>query len=390
MKKLIQIIVIALFVNYANAQWSQFGTGPVINTMLVTGTYPSNMIYLGLNNDGVVYSANYGTSWTGTSMNSYWLPTTASALSIVQSGSKIIAGTDFGVFVSGGPTCSYWTKIYAGGVSGTEIYSLAASGSKVFAGTEYGIYVSNNGGTNWSTCISFSPPNIVNCIVIDGINIYAGTKDGFYSSIDNGINWTLSTGVNNVRSILTIDSLILVATLNGIYRSVNKGVTWSGSNTGISNAFVTSLAINGQNIYAGSLGYGAFASVDSGNTWSPFNNGLSTSALYIPIIVSEGQWLYAGTGDGVWRTSAYIGINELGNRNLGVSIYPNPSTSKIYFRNLKIDNSTIVTIENIYGEKIIEIELKNPEINISNLPPSLYIVKIQNKAGLSLLKFLKE
>ena len=44
----------------------------------------------------------------------------------------------------------------------------------------------------------------------------------------------------------------------------------------------------------------------------------------------------------------------------------------------------------IYGEKIIETELKNPEIHISNLPPSIYILKIQNKAGLSLLKFLKE
>ena len=84
-----------------------------------------------------------------------------------------------------------------------------------------------------------------------------------------------------------------------------------------------------------------------------------------------------------------VGINEVAANN-SIQLFPNPTSSKIYFKNLKIDNGTIVSIQNIYGEKIIETELKTPEMNISNLHPSLYLVKIQNKDGLSLLKFLKE
>lgn len=127
----------------------------------------------------------------------------------------------------------------------------------------------------------------------------------------------------------------------------------------------------------------------------------STTSSIMPAAISQsftptqnGTYAVIVNQFGCSATSAYVHVTTVGintiDENNSIQLFPNPASTKIYFKNLKIDNSTIVTVENIYGEKIIEIELKNQEINISNLPPSLYIVKIQNKAGLSLLKFLKE
>lgn len=100
---------------------------------------------------------------------------------------------------------------------------------------------------------------------------------------------------------------------------------------------------------------------------------------------------HCGAGiQGCLSVNATIGIDEY-NLDNNVTIYPNPTKDKLYFKDLEIREKTHITIENTLGEKVVDSELKNPEINISNFyHRSLYIVKIQNKTGLSLLKFLKE
>jgi hypothetical protein len=125
------------------------------------------------------------------------------------------------------------------------------------------------------------------------------------------------------------------------------------------------------------------------------NSGQGTSTIDVLVSSDSGQVCAipsnsCGAGNqGCLSVNATIGIDEY-NLDNNVSIYPNPTKDKLYFKYLEIQEKTHITIENILGEKVVDSELKNPEINISNLPPSIYIVIIQNKDGLSLLKFLKE
>ena len=46
-------------------------------------------------------------------------------------------------------------------------------------------------------------------------------------------------------------------------------------NNGLSNPAVVALAINGSNVFAGTLGGGVNLSTDNGGSWVPVNNGLS-------------------------------------------------------------------------------------------------------------------
>jgi hypothetical protein len=72
---------------------------------------------------------------------------------------------------------------------------------------------------------------------------------------------------------------------------------------GLHDTPVTSFAVSGQNIYAGSLSHGGVVlSTDSGKTWVAVNNGLSYE-YGIPEVyafAASGTNLFAGTGDGVF------------------------------------------------------------------------------------------
>jgi hypothetical protein len=69
-------------------------------------------------------------------------------------------------------------------------------------------------------------------------------------------------------------------------------------------------------------------------------------------------------------------------------VFPNPATTK-----LSIESNTIYNhfcILNLYGQQILEGYLQANEINISQLPKGLFILKLANDKEYVQVKFIKE
>ena len=61
----------------------------------------------------------------------------------------------------------------------------------------------------------------------------------------------------------------------------------------------------------------------------------------------------------------------------GLSIYPNPvSTGRIYITT-KMGQSKDVEIFDVLGKKILQVTLSSKELNISELTPGVYIIKVK-------------
>ncbi len=66
----------------------------------------------------------------------------------------------------------------------------------------------------------------------------------------------------------------------------------------------------------------------------------------------------------------------------GLNLYPNPvSNGKIYI-STKNDSNKEIIIFDVLGKKVLQTMLNSKELNISNLSPGVYIIKInENEAS---------
>jgi cysteine-rich repeat protein len=92
----------------------------------------------------------------------------------------------------------------------------------------------------------------------------------------------------------------------GVFRSLNGGSSWSAVNAGLTDTNVNALAIDPTTpttLYAGTYSGGVFRSLNGGSSWSAVNAGLtSTSVLALAIDPATPTTLYAGTYDGVFKS----------------------------------------------------------------------------------------
>lgn len=184
----------------------------------------------------------------------------------------------------------------------------------------------------------------------------AGAADAFVTVVDPGGNLSTSTYLGGVgtneayRLTLDADANIYVtgmtlgdpafpitpSVLNpgGAFRSVNGGATWSPVNNGLQSIVVASLAVDAANparVYAGTA-RGIVRSVDGGVTWNPvltvapmprlFNLGPTIAVgliLSIAIDPSTPATLYAGTGQGIFKSQDAGASWYLNNTNLNLS-----------------------------------------------------------------------
>ncbi len=83
-------------------------------------------------------------------------------------------------------------------------------------------------------------------------------------------------------------------------------------------------------------------------------------------------------------------INDIKNK-FEIKIFPNPTNEKITIDGVALQNSNL-SIYNIVGELILQKQLSNSknEIDISNIPKGIYIIKIESAQGVILQKLIKE
>jgi len=102
----------------------------------------------------------------------------------------------------------------------------------------------------------------INSIATKGKYIYASTVFGLFLSTNNGSSWTeINKGLPSSPTVETIaisGTSIYAATTEGVFKSTNNGNSWTAVNDTLTNSYIYSLAISGENIFAGTLGSGVW------------------------------------------------------------------------------------------------------------------------------------
>lgn len=232
---------------------------------------------------------------------------------MATNGSTIFAGRYMGIFMSNDNGNTWSSKDMNAGY----VVGFAFKGSSIFAaGNIGGVLLSNDSGSAWTAMNKGMPFNPqVNAIATDGTNIFAGVwNEGMYLSTDNGNNWTtINNGLTNqyVKSIAISGNNIFAGTPGGMYLSNNNGSSWTTVNTGLTSC-INSIAIKDSNIFAATRG-GVFLSTNNGGNWAPINTGLTNKN--VNSLTINGSQIFAGTySGGIFLSrdngSSWTAVNE--------------------------------------------------------------------------------
>ena len=252
---------------------------------------------------------------------------------------NIFIGTDLGGVYRSTDDGANWTQINSG-LTNTSVKALAFAGSSLFAGTSTGgIFRSTDNGSNWVEVNNGLSVLFINTLAVSGSNIFAGarlsvTGGGVFLSTNNGDNWTY-VGLTDyeVYSLAISGNNIFAGTDNGVYLSSDNGSNWTEVNSGLTESDVYSLKFSNSNLYAGTPN-GLFYSSDNGSNWTNMNSSTldnisirSIAIHQVNIIVGSDGWgVYVSTNNGsTWEE------NDAGLPNSFATIYAlTTSSTKIY------------------------------------------------------------
>lgn len=226
-----------------------------------------------------------------------------------------------------------------------------------------GVRKSTNGGVSWITPSGAQPPDNVFYVVADSSNpgvLYAATDgQGVYKSTNSGDDWSPAalggevvlylasdpdnssriyasvlgegiykrdphTGVWDMassdlsgRTILGIsvapdtggDVVIAATTDRGVFVTTDGGDNWSrwgalGYDQNVES--VLAFEFEGRLVFlAGSRYHGVYRSTDEGVSWETYSSGLTDmrarTLSSASAVVTKGDYIYLGSGDGAWR-----------------------------------------------------------------------------------------
>ncbi|GJQ64508.1 MAG: hypothetical protein SCALA702_35610 [Melioribacteraceae bacterium] len=164
----------------------------------------------------------------------------------------------------------------------------------------------NTGNSNWVQVGEFEGGDLIWVTTEDKDGqLLAGTWGGKISrSTDNGLSWTqLNTGMNvaYIWSLVVDGDDIYAGTERGVYKSTDNGQNWEV--TALANIDVRAMAISNTKIYAGTWGQGLYTSTDGGDSWSAISRELTNAAVHALAVNADGD-IFAGTyTSGIYRST---------------------------------------------------------------------------------------
>jgi photosystem II stability/assembly factor-like uncharacterized protein len=385
------LLFIFFYSSILQAQWVQTGGAGItgVNDFAVSGLN----IFVGTNSGGIFLSTNSGASWTNVN----------NELTSYSVGAFFVNGTNLFVVATGGVYLSTndgssWNAVN-NGLLDTIISTLTGSGTNLFAGTYSGnVYLSTNNGTSWSKASNGLTTSPIYALTISGTNIFAGTAGaGVYLSTNNGTSWTaVNNGLDlfnsSVYTLAPSGTNIIAGTgghyTGNIYVSTDNGTNWTLFNNGLGDN-IYAIVFSGTNIFAGTARTGVYSSTINGTSWTQASNGLNET--FISSLAVSGTNLFAGTYGGVWKRplSEFTDVTEeVNNLPKGITLsqnYPNPwnPTTSINYSLVKEGNVSI-SVYNAIGSKVATIVngykpagSYSVQFNGSNLPSGIYFYKLE-------------
>ncbi|MDP4219065.1 MAG: T9SS type A sorting domain-containing protein [Bacteroidota bacterium] len=383
------------------SQWIQT-SGPnsgSILTLTASGKYLFAGTFFGA---GIVRTSDSGTTWNNANNGLSGSIGATVVYAIVESGTKLFAGTGDGIFSStnGGTN---WKTVTSGLPSGTTVNAFAISGPNLFAGTSAGVILSTNNGINWKTVNNGLTNTSVGALAVSGTNIFAGTYGGVFLSNDMGSNWTkVNNGLSDtiIRAFAVIGNEIFAGTFGwpdtgGVYLTTNAGAMWTRVGNGLPPAEIHAFAVNGLNLFVG-IDSGVYMTSNTGASWTAVNSGLTVSpSPYVSALGVAGTNLFAST-DIVWRRAlsdfGASDVPEHSQPDITISLSPNPTIGDITVHNPPT-NTLHIIITNVLGETVRELSNSGAAdftLDLSTLPPGTYFARFEAQNEVITRKIVRE
>ncbi len=197
--------------------------GKVRKISVNTSAFHNNILFAGMEEDGVFSSTDYGITWTAVSTG-------------LQS--PII-----------------WTMK----VRGNTMYVGALSSIVDGIYKAGGVFMTTDNGQQWTaTGLVSDTTNIFSLAVSDNLLIAGTGETGVFRSTNNGVNWVrVNSELKNLNvTALTITGNIVIAgtSTGGVFISKDNGVNWEAHNLGLPQLYIDELAVHNNTLYAGTGG----------------------------------------------------------------------------------------------------------------------------------------
>ncbi len=251
-------------------------------------------------------SADYGATWKAIDKGLF----NGSIHALGVSGDCFLANTDIGTFLSTDRGAN-WTQLEFSEIMDTMVYFFESTGSTVFASTQSGLYVSSNNGRNWSLSNGDLSGVLINRFAVDGEDLYCCHNYDIYKSTNKGASWKKLVTVDCFITALAMDESNIYAGVwsEGIIRTAKNGLVSDTANTGLVCYKIARLFIINDKFYASFLkgpdSEGLFFSTDKGYSWKSNAPKLSFETGSFYALTKIDNKLFGGNGDGL-----YVSDNE--------------------------------------------------------------------------------
>lgn len=349
---------IILKTNNGGTNWDSLSTGISVPFLMSIHFPTTDTGYTGGSNHNIFKTTDAGATWTtldaGHEYN-FAIHFTNANTGYVAGGGNMTGGgisktTDGGITWQFSPLGWQFCICFPNANTG---YSVGTDGQVWSYGT---INKTNDGGATWTTIFQLVNVQLNSVYFIDSDKGYVVGDDGtVLKTTDGGINWTtLNSGTTiNLTSVCFTDPYTgyIVGDNGTILKSNNAGLTWENQISGTLN----------------NLRSVCFTDPSTG------------------YVVGDNGTILKTTNGG------QVGISENDFESKSLKIYPNPSKNTITVETL-IAGDTRISLLNLSNQQIMErpVSESKTQINISSLPPGVYIVKLRNRNATEVEKIVKE
>lgn len=259
--------------------------------------------------DGIVSSVDSGATWRQEGMRASY--------DFAANDSFLFAGTFTGVYRHRHDyTPGEWELVDSGlwyiGENMSHVLDtmhvamgVAAGDSAVYATVSVGglLFCSTNNGTQWQKRMVTSDGFFQYLTVLHGVPYYATNLDLYRN--DDGY----AGRIEALTGLADLNGSLYASSRWGAYRAKSDRSTDFVDVTHGIPPYLLDVCTFGDTVFMASRDSGVYYSVDSAEHWTSVGPGLSSPLVHS--ILAVGNWLYAGTADGLYRIHLPLGTTAV-------------------------------------------------------------------------------